>query len=116
MLEKDLFWKERKFAKENPSPWPWWELSPGARAIYEMLKAQYNGPDKGTKKTNNGKLTLFRDEVLAMKINGLSSPNTITAALKELIKEGWIKEEKRIGGKHRWIVFYRLTWKFDSLQ
>lgn len=116
MLEKDLMWKERRFVKENPSPWPWWELSPEARTIYMILKAQYIGPDKGMKKTNNGKLTLCQSEILAMNINGLRSPKNITAAFRELIKKEWIKEERRIGGKHRWTAFFRLTWKYDVLE
>lgn len=117
MLEKDLMWRDRRLEKENPSPWPWWELSPAARAIYEMLKAQYNGPDKkGVRKTNNGKLTLSQNEIRAMDISGLRSPKNITAAFRELIKTGWIKEERRIGGKHRWTAFFRLTWKYDILQ
>jgi hypothetical protein len=115
MLEKDLIWKGPRLEKENPSS-PWWELSPAARTIYLILKAKYNGPDKGSKKTNNGKLTLYRNEIVGLKINGLKSPNTITAAFAELIKREWIKEEKRIGGEYKWTVLYRLTWKYDVLE
>ena len=115
MLEKDLFWNELRVKEKDPS-WPWWELSTAARDIYMILKSKYNGQDKRGYKTNNGKLTLFQRDILSMRIEGLKSSKRITAAFKELIKTGWIIEECRIGGRYRWIAFYRLTFKWDILK
>lgn len=87
---------------------PWNSLSPAAKILYLMLKAKYNG-------SNNGTITLHHSEVLKAKVKGLSSPKGISAAFKELIMSGFIKDENTIGGTHRFTVIYRLSFTVDNL-
>jgi hypothetical protein len=85
----------------------WWSLPPGARDIYTMLKAAYNG-------SNNGSIFLYYSQILAKRIKGLQSDKAISSAFKKLEATGWIKRT-RIGGLYRFKNAYRLTGKFDRL-
>ena len=85
----------------------WWSLPPGARDIYIMLKAAYNG-------SNNGSIFLYYSEISKRRIKGLQSDKAISSAFKKLESTGWIKRT-RIGGLYRFKNAYRLTGKFDTL-
>ncbi|MCJ7681864.1 MAG: helix-turn-helix domain-containing protein [Candidatus Aminicenantes bacterium] len=82
----------------------WKTLSPGGKILYIHLKSKYNA-------RNNGEIRLYYSELNGIK--GLSSPATISKAIKELETLGWIKRTK-FGGLYRYMNEFRLTGKFDS--
>lgn len=82
----------------------WKELSAAAKIFYVYLKAKFNG-------ANNGEIRLYYSELKEVK--GLSSPSTVSKAIKELEVKGWIRREKR-GGLFRYNNDYSLTGKFDN--
>ena len=84
---------------------PWRILSPRAKVLYLTLKAKYNG-------SNNGDIRLCYSE---LKTNsGFRSPKSISDAIRELEKGGWVERVKR-GGLYRYENRFRLTGKFDVL-
>jgi len=85
----------------------WWTLRPGARDVYLLLKAKYNG-------SNNGSIRLYYSEIRRRAISGLRSDKAISSAFKELERVGWI-ERTQHGGLYRHINDYRLTGKHDKL-
>ena len=82
----------------------WNDLSPAAKLFYIYLKAKFNG-------SNNGNIRLHYSELNGVK--GLSSPSTISRAIKELEKKEWIKRTK-LGGLYRHINEYELTGNYDE--
>ena len=82
----------------------WTELRPAAKIFYIYLKGKYNG-------SNNGKIRLYYSELNGVK--GISSPSTISGAIKELEVKGWIKR-KEIGGLYRHFNEYELTGEYDD--
>jgi hypothetical protein len=96
-LAKELLFKHHE----------WWSLRPGARDIYLLLKAKYNG-------SNNGSIRLYYSEIRERKICGLRSSKAISSAFRELERAGWI-ERTRLGGLYRHLNDYRLTGKHDNL-
>lgn len=82
----------------------WKNLSPAAKILYIHLKSKYNG-------INNGSIRLHYSELQGIK--GISSPSTISKAIKELEKKEWIKREK-FGGLYRYYNEYKLTGKYDD--
>jgi hypothetical protein len=86
----------------------WWQLRPGSRDLYLLLKAKWNGEEE-----RNGKLWLPYAEILKLRISGLRSSKAISAALKDLERAGWIKRELP-GGLYRNGSNYRLTWEHDD--
>ncbi len=82
----------------------WKRLSSGAKLFYVYLKAKYNG-------INNGNIKLHYSELKGIK--GLSSPSTISRAIKELEKKEWIKRTE-LGGLYRYINEYELTGSHDD--
>lgn len=90
----------------NDAP-AWWSLPAGARDLYCILKAAYNG-------SNNGSIVLLYAQVLRLKISGLRSSKAVCAAFVALESAGWI-ERTEIGGIHRHKNLYRLTGKIDGL-
>jgi hypothetical protein len=85
----------------------WWELHPGSRDIYLLLKGKYNG-------VNNGQLRLYYSEIRKRKIRGLRSDKAISRAFRELESKGLV-ERTKIGGLYHYINEYRLTGKYDCL-
>jgi len=82
----------------------WKNLSPAAKLLYIHLKAKYNG-------INNGSIRLYYSELQGIK--GISSPSTISKAIKELEEKRWIRRAK-IGGLFRYNNEYQLTGKYDE--
>lgn len=82
----------------------WKELSPAAKILYLYLKAKYNG-------SNNGSIRLYYSELKDVK--GVSSPSTISKAIKEIEKKGWIKRTI-YGGLYRHFNDYELSGKYDD--
>jgi DNA-binding MarR family transcriptional regulator len=82
----------------------WKELSPAAKLAYIYIKSKFNG-------INNGGIRLYYSELKGVK--GLSSPSTISRALKELEKKEWIKRTK-LGGLYRHFNEFKLTGKYDD--
>lgn len=82
----------------------WKDLRPAAKIIYIYIKSKYNG-------ANNGKIRLHYSELKGIK--GFGSQSSISRAIKELEKEGWIKRTK-CGGLHRYFNEYELTGIFDE--
>lgn len=80
------------------------DLTPRAIVLYLHLKSKYNG-------ANNGFISLHYSEVKGAK--GFKSDKAISAAFKELKKQGWI-EITSIGGMFRHQNLYRLTAKTDK--
>jgi len=60
---------------------------------------------------NNGQIRLYYSELKGVK--GLSSPSTISKALKELEAKEWIKRTM-MGGFHRHFNEFELTGKYDD--
>ena len=87
----------------------WQNLSPGARTIYEVLKATYFRKKDGT--TNNGELQAKYSDL--KKFKGLQNPHTISGCFKELEKKGWTKRTWS-GGLFRIPNKYKLTGKHDD--
>lgn len=81
----------------------WKQLSPGAKIAYIQIKAGHNG-------SNNGMITLPYSELETVK--GLGSPSSVSKAIHELLKKGWIKKT-HLGGLHRYRNVYELTGKYD---
>lgn len=82
----------------------WKALSPGGKIFYIYLKSKYNA-------YNNGEIRLYYSEL--HEIKGLSSPATISKAIKELETLGWVQRTK-FGGLYRYMNEFKLTGKFDS--
>ena len=82
----------------------WKELSAASKILYIHLKGKYNGH-------NNGSIRLYYSELNGVK--GISSPSTISGAIKELEVKGWIKR-KEIGGLYRHFNEYELTGEYDD--
>jgi len=82
----------------------WKELTPAAKILYVYLKGKYNG-------INNGGIKLYYSELKG--VNGISSPNTVSRAFRELEEKGWIKRTK-IGGLYRHYNEYELTGEHDA--
>ena len=87
----------------------WQNLSPGARTIYEVLKATYYRKKDGN--TNNGELQAKYSDL--QKFKGLKNPHTISDCFKELEKKGWIKKTWS-GGLFRIPNKYKLMGKHDD--
>ena len=87
----------------------WQNLNPGARTIYEVLKAGYFRKKDGT--TNNGELQALYSDI--QKFKGLKNPGTVSSCFKELEKKGWIKKTWN-GGLFRIPNKYKLTGKYDD--
>jgi hypothetical protein len=83
----------------------WKRLSPRAKVLYVTLKAKYNG-------ANNGEIRLCYSEL--SDHSGFRSRKSISTAITELEREGWISRTKR-GGLHRYENRFGLTGKFDVL-
>lgn len=81
----------------------WKQLSPSAKVVYICIKARHNG-------SNNGKISLPYSELETVK--GLGSPSTVSRALKELEKKGWIRRTHH-GGMYRYANRYEMTGKYD---
>ena len=82
----------------------WKALSPGAKQLYILIKARYNG-------RNNGEISL---PYTTLKGNrGLSAPATISKAVAELETTGFI-ERRHLGGLFRRKNLYKLTGRFDD--
>jgi hypothetical protein len=81
----------------------WKQLSPSAKIAYICIKARHNG-------SNNGKISLPYSELETVK--GLGSPSTVSSALKELVKKGWIRKTQ-LGGLFRYRNQYEMTGKYD---
>ena len=81
----------------------WKQLSPSAKIAYICIKARHNGG-------NNGKISLPYSELETVK--GLGSPSTVSSALKELVKKGWIRKT-HLGGLFRYRNQYEMTGKYD---
>lgn len=82
----------------------WKGLSAAAKILYLYLKAKYNG-------SNNGQIRLHYSELRGVK--GISSPSTISRAIRELEQKGWL-EITNLGGLYRRINEYRLTGTYDD--
>ena len=82
----------------------WKKLSPGAKLLYIHIKSKYNGG-------NNGKIRLYYSELKGNR--GLSSPATISKAIKELESNGWILRTQN-GGLIRYYNKFKLTGKYDD--
>lgn len=81
----------------------WRSLSAAAKIFYIHLKGRYNG-------ANNGDIRL---SYRAMKdVEGCSHPRSISAAVKELQRKGWIRIREH-GGLYRHNNYYQLTFKHD---
>ena len=78
------------------------QLTRPERDLYVQLKAKYVGD-------NNGELCLHYSE-----IKDLMAPATICSAFKGLEVKGWIEKDHKIGGDFRFVVYYRLTGKYDQ--
>ena len=87
----------------------WQDLSPGARTIYEVLKAKYYRKKDGS--TNNGELQAKYSDL--QKFKGLKNPHTISGCFKELENKGWIKRTWT-GGLFRIPNKYEITCKHDD--
>lgn len=77
-------------------------LSSSAKVLYIHLKNKYVGH-------NNGELCLHYSEM-----KDVMAPGTIWRAFKELEQKGWIVKDHRVGGEHRFNVFYKLTGQYDN--
>lgn len=80
----------------------WKCLKTSSKLIYIYLKSNYNG-------SNNGEITLTYS-VLKEEF----SSSTVSVALKELVKFGWV-EKARPGGLFRKSTRYKLTLKHDRV-
>ena len=82
----------------------WRGLSPSAKLAYLYVKGGYNG-------SNNGSIqvpyTTLSDVV------GLRSSSTISSAIQELERRGWIRRTN-LGGLFRLPTAYELTGKYDD--
>jgi len=81
----------------------WKQLSPGAKIAYIHIKARHNG-------SNNGLISLPYSELETVR--GLGSPSTVSKALNELVKKGWIRKT-HLGGLFRYRNQYEMTGKYD---
>ena len=81
----------------------WKQLSLSAKVVYICIKARHNG-------SNNGRISLPYSELETVK--GLGSPSTVSKALKELEKKGWIRRTQ-LGGLFRYRNQYEMTGKYD---
>jgi hypothetical protein len=81
----------------------WKQLSPSAKLVYIYIKARHNG-------RNNGRISLPYSELETVK--GLGSPSTVSSALKELVKKGWIRKTQ-LGGLFRYRNQYEMTGRYD---
>lgn len=81
----------------------WKQLSPGAKVAYIHIKARHNG-------SNNGMISLPYSELETVR--GLGSPSTVSKALNELEKKGWIRKT-HLGGLFRYRNQYEMTGKYD---
>jgi hypothetical protein len=81
----------------------WKQLSPSAKVAYIHIKARHNG-------RNNGIISLPYSELETVK--GLGSPSTVSKALNELEKKGWIRKT-HLGGLYRYRNQYEMTGKYD---
>ena len=95
MLERGMFFKSKE----------WRMLSAPVKILYPYIKAKYNG-------RNNGRIKLTYEELKGHK--GISSPGTISKALKELKAKGWIKITRQ-GGLYRYSNLIELTWNYDTM-
>ena len=84
----------------------WKNLSSSAKLFYLYLKASYNS-------FNNGEIILSYS--LLKNTKGISSPKTISKAIRELEKKEWVKVTNR-GGMYGNSNRYKLTWKYDGLK
>jgi len=82
----------------------WKELSGPAKLFYIHLKGKYNG-------RNNSDINFHYSELKGNK--GISSPHTISKAIRELEEKGWIKKTQ-LGGLFRHVNKFQLTWKYDD--
>ena len=81
----------------------WKRLSLSAKVVYICIKARHNGK-------NNGKISMPYSELETVK--GLGSPSTVSKALKELEKKGWIRRTQ-LGGLYRYRNQYEMTGRYD---
>ena len=81
-------------------------LSSSSKLLYLYLKASYNS-------FNNGEIILSYS--LLKNTKGISSPKTISKAIRELEKKEWVEVTKR-GGMYGNSNRYKLTWKYDGLK
>lgn len=81
----------------------WKELTHSEMVTYIHLKANHNG-------SNNGEIPFKYSEM-----KGIMAPDTISKALKGLIKKGWI-EKTKYGGMFRYYCLYKLTGKYDVIR
>lgn len=79
-------------------------LPASAKLLYFYIKAGYNG-------SNNGQITFTYSRLKGHK--GLSSPQVISSAIKELEKSGFIKRDNP-GGLFKKKNEFRLTGKYDA--
>jgi hypothetical protein len=93
MLPRDMLYRQE-----------WRKLSTAAKLYYIHLKAKYTG-------SNNGEIVLSYSELKGIK--GLSSSGTISKAIKELEKKGWIRI-RTLGGMYRHSNKYELTGTYDE--
>lgn len=82
----------------------WQELSPAAKIAYIYIRARHNG-------SNNGDISMPYSEFAHVK--GLGSPSTISRALVELEKGGWIRKAHH-GGLMRYRNKFELTGRHDN--
>jgi hypothetical protein len=95
MLPREWFCKSK-------SP-EWTALSGSAKLFYTYLKSGFNG-------SNKDHITLNYSQLRGVK--GLSSRSTISNAITELEKGGWINRTEK-GGLCRKANAYELTGKYD---
>lgn len=97
-----------------PSEWFWGtvpeflELSSAARLVYICIKSAYL-PSKNDNPGNNGQIRF--SYVTLEKGSGFSSHTTISKAIEELEKKGWIR--RKGGGLYAGPNQYELTGKHD---
>ncbi len=84
----------------------WKNLSSSAKLLYLHLKACYNS-------YNNGEIILSYS--LLKNTKGISSPKTISKAIRELEEKEWVEVNTR-GGLYGNCNRYKLTWKYDGLK
>jgi hypothetical protein len=82
----------------------WKELSAAAKLFYIHLKSKYN-------KQNNGEISFHYSELKGNK--GISSPHTISKAIRELEEKRWIKKTQ-LGGLFRHVNKFQLTGEYDD--
>jgi len=84
-------------------------LSVSARMVYFCIKIGYF-PGKSGLLSNNGQITCSYDAL--KKGSGFRSDSTISKALSELEKKGWIRIPVR-GGLYGGLNKYEITGKYD---